>query len=352
MKKFNLLVLVILIAIIFNSCSDIIDSDNNISKTEISFGKVLDNQEKNVLLPLKPGNVWYYEVKNYEDDGTIKSITYDSIVVDAMVQFPGEKHIWFTTRFPFINETKGSLQKYVFMINTEKGLLIRCTQCETEEFLWAKYPEINNLYLSYKETVKITDADNNVIAQETGTIGKSGTDKINISNNDLGNLESIFYQSWFVKETTLDKEWEYMNEYYLPDFGLVRASRFSVANKGIESSKYEYIKSIPIGDNCKNNPVIQVGKIAMGSRIFNAIQLINNYGQTIILNKSDLVIENDEKVNFELITDTYPISIPNADKYNMEYTMSPIKTGKFQVILNVRCNLGCWYKITFEGECL
>ena len=50
-KSINLLALFILLLVV--SCGDIVDSDENIKKTAVTYAKVLENQETGVILPLK-----------------------------------------------------------------------------------------------------------------------------------------------------------------------------------------------------------------------------------------------------------------------------------------------------------
>jgi len=140
MKK-KLILLIILSAFIFNSCNDIVDSDKNIKKTKIQYKYLLNDQEKSVIMPLKVGNVWYYDVAEYNSNGDEIKTYKDSIYIYGTKMIGNEK--WYVTRFPMISDEE------IYLANTDVGLYVRC-DCEDTSFLYAKYPKETEQYIAQK----------------------------------------------------------------------------------------------------------------------------------------------------------------------------------------------------------
>lgn len=77
------------------SCDDIINSDKNYIKKTFNPSQVLDDQTRSVIMPLHPGNKWYYyatEIKN----GKLRNLHIDSIEVLREVIINSEKwyEVW------------------------------------------------------------------------------------------------------------------------------------------------------------------------------------------------------------------------------------------------------------------
>lgn len=340
MKTFmNLLVLTLTFAVI--SCGDIVDSDSNIKKFEITYGNPLSNQETNVILPLKVGNLWYYEVKKLNENKQIVSTTYDSIKVLNIIKNSENNEIWYEVYFPFINKPEPSQSKNVLMINTDKGLLINCEDCLTKKFLWAKYPQVSDLYLSYQDYLTVRDANNHIITQDVITIGKQSQGKQILYNNDKGNLETYFYKSYIMNGMTYNKEFDYMDEYYFLDFGLIKLNqRDRIYNYTYE---YNYIKNL--GNECANDTTVNSGLLNDIGRQVVKIKLTNNFANSISVNSSDIKIEDNEKVEIEIIPLSFPITINPGQSVDLELSIIRKISGSFNSEIYVNSNLGCWYRI-------
>lgn len=340
MKTFmNLLVLTLTFAVI--SCGDIVDSDNNIKKFEITYGNPLSNQETNVIIPLKVGNLWYYEVKKLNENKQIVSTNYDSIKVLNIIKNSENNEIWYEVYFPFINRPEPSQSKNVLMINTDKGLLINCEDCLTKKFLWAKYPQVSDLYLSYQDYLTVRDANNNIISQDVITIGKQSQGKQMLFNNDKGNLETYFYKSFIMKGMTYTKEFDYMDEYYFLDFGLIKLNRRDKINN--YTYEYNYIKNL--GNECANDTTVNSGLLNDIGRQVVKIKLTNNFANSISVNSSDIKIEDNEKVEIEIIPLSFPITINPGQNVDLELSIIKKLSGSFNSEIYVNSNLGCWYRI-------
>jgi len=237
MKK-KLILLIILSAFIFNSCNDIVDSDKNIKKTKIQYKYLLNDQEKSVIMPLKVGNVWYYDVAEYNSNGDEIKTYKDSIYIYGTKMIGNEK--WYVTRFPMISDEE------IYLANTDVGLYVRC-DCEDTSFLYAKYPKETEQYIAQKSISIVLDSTDNYVIKDIFIIKKGEKESINTL---LGAMECIKYSS---KLTTVEEELyakPYTNEWFKPDFGLAK-SIFYHPNSESPLIVYSIIESIESNDDCQ-----------------------------------------------------------------------------------------------------
>lgn len=344
MKKYCYLLISSMVFILI-SCGDIVDSDNNIKKFEISYGNPLPNQEYNVILPLKVGNLWYYEVKTFNENNQIISTTYDSIKVLNIIKNVGNNEIWYEVYFPFINKFDLAQTKTVLMINTDKGLLVNCEECLTKKFLWAKYPQVSDLYLSYQDYDIIRDANNNILSQNLVTIGKQSSDKQILYNKFKGYLETYFYKSYFMKGMTNSKDFNFMGEFYFLDFGLIKLNKMDKVKN--YTYTYNYIKKV--GDECANDTTINFGLLNNIGRQIVTIKLTNNFANSILINSSDIEIEDNNIVDIQFIPLSFPLTINPGQSIDLELSIVKESSGLFNSEIYVNSNLGCWYRINLSA---
>jgi hypothetical protein len=277
MKK-HLLASIVLLVLILNSCGDIVDSENNVNKTKITYNYVKLDQEHSVIMPLKVGNKWIYKVTDYNPSGIIQKEYLDSIVVNEEVQINGEQ--WFKVKFPLINENNDLL-----MTNTDVGLLYKCDICSDIAALLALYPVTSKEYISnsHKNMYMVVDANGKPISE--------GSIKV-ISRVTIQSPIQILYGSKLfdgILYKIRDQYEENPNLYtvntyeynFVSDYGLFEAKIYRIPNEQITfiEKTYELIKY----SGLLSNEIIQnvfeydYSQIALGnSQTLSKINVLTN----------------------------------------------------------------------------
>lgn len=346
MKNLNFVFNMIFISLFLISCGDIIDSELNTRTTILEYKYVKSDQEHSVIMPLKAGNVWYYKVSEFADDGIkIKNIYYDSVLVLSKIEIKGE--IWFQVYFPFITK-----EKPVLMTNTDVGLWVKCDDCESKSFLWAKYPDIGKNFISEKKEVSIIDGSGNSIGSNIVTIAKS-SGKENIQLSTGNSFPAIKYSGWFLKSDSISLENHFMDEYFEPDFGLLLVNLLTESNSAI-TKEFEYIDSIPgDDDNYKNYEKGKLPQIILGSESEMAYLILNSYDNTISFSDADISVQNDNpNVSINKIPLGGTRKLGHLEGMFLKFKVKSSSVGTFTFNIYIKCNLGLWYKINIVGECV
>jgi hypothetical protein len=267
MKNLSIVLLITALVVLFSSCGDIIDADNNRQVTEITFGNIIENQETGVIIPLKEGNVWYYKVTEFNSLGDILRIYTDSIRVFKEKSINNEK--WFEVYFPMISE-----KSILNMTNSDIGLNAKCVDFplyDGNTLLLAKYPEINNTYYSGFIIDTINTSSTNL---DTASIMfQSVNQSITVPK---GNYDCIKYSGYFESQKASLNGKPYMNTYFTPNFGLVKAETYPYGNTYIRKV-FELIDSPSAdqSDECIHFEHLNLGQIHLDSTITISRQIKN-----------------------------------------------------------------------------
>ncbi len=236
MKKHTLFLFLLLVSMtaIISCNDDIINSDDNINKTNktiIEYDYVLANQDSSVIMPLRAGNKWIYNITDYDGKGGIKSQRLDSIMVlkDSIIN--NEK--WFYVWNPIVGNGN------VMMTNTDAGLWLKCPYCGNKpSYLEAQYPlSANPYYIGELNFVfadkgwKLLDTAQNWIRYESAVDFKV----------PAGTFNSIKYTNWVelkVLKRTIDP---FRISYYAPNIGLVRLEVYIDIYNPVLNRVYELI---------------------------------------------------------------------------------------------------------------
>ncbi|MEI6089773.1 MAG: hypothetical protein WCR42_04935 [bacterium] len=238
MKKYIFGINLLAILLFISSCDDIVDADNNILKTKIEYQSVNQDQEKSVIMPLKVGNIWVYKVTELNDDGSTKSMWYDTTYVIKDTIINSEK--WFLTADPnySFNTEK------VCLTNTDVGLYVNDMKCFCYS-LRAEYPAKHSSYLFSEEEdrevkVRSYSDDGKLIEEKTVNIRSSivvDVAKHLSYQSSYGIYDCYSYNLRF--EAIVDGQIAELskpivtNEYFVPDLGLIRKEYSAYNNEEI-----------------------------------------------------------------------------------------------------------------------
>jgi hypothetical protein len=211
--------------LILTSCEDIVNSDDNIKKTGYLYNKVLNSQETNVLMPLKVGNLWHYNVTKYDSAGTVIDEYIDSIEVLEKINFRGDT--WFRVRMIDMGSMRNTL-----LTNTDKGLYTseECTSLDCR-FIVAQYPENRSPIIAIQEDNAIVvyfDGEKDVIDTVTNQL------IIELNTNYIATYKSANYPAkeystyWRALELVESKTLHRV-EVYIPNIGLFEHKRYRYA---------------------------------------------------------------------------------------------------------------------------
>ena len=210
MKKIINFLCLLIITLSILSCGDIINSDKNINVNTTNIFNVKSDQEKNVIMPLKIGNKWFYNVTEYYFSGAIFKNYVDSVSVisDTLIN----SNRWFKVHYPMLRKDGD-----VFMTNTDLGLWYQCLECNNQSYLLAQFPNTKRFlndkflfstFLSNGEFFKDSCLRFIDYANDTSPIKKySSSNKytqwLEFSSN--GRIFEPFYEYNFVPEIGLIK---------------------------------------------------------------------------------------------------------------------------------------------------
>ncbi|MCO5251774.1 MAG: hypothetical protein M9949_10190 [Candidatus Kapabacteria bacterium] len=347
-KSINLLALLTLLFVV--SCGDIVDSDDNIKKTAVTYAKVLENQETGVILPLKVGNKWLYTVDELNENELVFRKRADSIVVISELTL--DDGIWFEVYFPLISKKEN-----VLMTNTEKGLWVRCEQCENKSFLWAEYPYQNKLFYVMEKHFVISDSNGDTLAEDFGSIGKTAQSaSIKLSNGQ--EYETIKYDVFAINKEKMITQLHLGDEHYVPDFGLV-SSYIKPYSKMI-GENYELVQFIneeQEDKSCVFDEYINLGEIRKDSLVTISKEIINTTNNSFKL-KGIAIIPATEIISFgkfkPSMHEWLNASLKPGQTQSIEIKVTPDKLGEFSTtVMIIYSDLNkCFYNILIEGTCI
>lgn len=333
MKTFmNLLVLTFTIALI--SCGDIVDSDSNIKKTSLDYSSVLDNQETGVIMPLKVGNKWLYKVTEYFSTGEIYSSYYDSIVVKSEEYKNGEK--WYKVYLPMLTTMND-----VYITNTDKGLWF-INDNPISSYLIANYPIKYSKYRNGELLFRTRLFDNSIFSDSSTRYLSS-----NVDNSIFNNLRSThqYKQTYYLKETK--REILSSESYFAENYGILKYNLYvtDLMKANSEPQLWKSYELTELGNECANDTTVNSGLLNDIGRQVVKIKLTNNFANSISVNSSDIKIEDNEKVEIEIIPLSFPITINPGQSVDLELSIIKKISGSFNSEIYVNSNLGCWYRI-------
>jgi hypothetical protein len=337
------LLLIFLSILLLVSCEDIVNSDKNIRITEIKYKSIKEDQENGVILPLKVGNKWHYDVTEFSVDAIKQAEYIDSIHVINETVISGER--WFEVYFPVLSEGN------IYMTNTDVGLWVKCDDCENQSFLLAKYPDHQDIFASGFTDIRnlpINDPNNYDELTDLLISKKTITENLSVPKGDF---DCIKYTSRFESDEIAISQFPIMEEYYSEDVGLIKAIHHQLLSDNI--CKVFELRDEPINDdNCLEQINIPVGDIQNGLDHNESIDIENN--TAIRLSVTDIQIEYIGLQNIATLSEPFatslPITIVRGEKATMDITLSPQQTGRFTIIIKVISTIGCLYEITLEGR--
>jgi hypothetical protein len=324
----------IVFCIVLSSCEDIVNSENNINKTKITYNYVKSDQEHGVIMPLKVGNKWIYKVTDFNSSGIIQKNYLDSIVVNEEVQINGEK--WFKVRFPLINENYD-----ILMTNTDVGLLYKCDICSDVISLLAQYPVTSKEYISnsHKNMYLVVDANGKTINEQ------------NIKVNSMVNVQSSIHTFYGNKNydaigyNVKDKYEENPKLYtidtyqyvFVPDNGPFEIKIYRNPNEQItyvdklfELVKYSGLQSHEL---MQNTFEIDFGDVPLGGTKNISVNLVeNNTNDTIMIR--NIIIINQSGV-FDIQGKSQNIIMLPATQFQITVGCQPVARGIYESTMQI-----------------
>lgn len=185
------LLIILLASYFISSCSDPIDIEDNINKILV----INDSLNTNGIKPLAYGNVWYYQVIEYDSTGLITDsyVFSDSVTADTII----DKSRWYRT---------SGFDDY-WQSNHMDGLRFRKYQYPDPiiEWLEAAYPaEIKHSWQCNKSLRKIISTDTSISVT-------------------AGTFSCYYYDDILFNEKY---SWEYSDIFFSPKIGLVLMKKF------------------------------------------------------------------------------------------------------------------------------
>ncbi|HPI19317.1 MAG TPA: hypothetical protein PKY56_03015 [Candidatus Kapabacteria bacterium] len=338
MRK-KLILFIILSAFIFNSCNDIVDSDKNILKTKIQYKYLLEDQEKSVIMPLKVGNVWYYDVAEYNTNGDETKKYQDSIFISGIKMIGKEK--WYITRFPMISDEN------IYLANTDVGLYVRC-DCEDTAFLYAKYPNYQGEYLERKFNGILIDSAGNQIEKEIYFIKKAVKDAISTT---LGEMNCINYIGTLGTSEDIINYKPRIKQWFKPDFGLAKSAIYHFNSEKPEIV-YSIIESIESNDDCQFEINENIPRLLNNENNSWSVELKNESTSSITLTSA--FVESESQTGSTTISNSFDLNLPiilhPGESVNLDLNIFPIQTGAYNSTIKVMSNDKCIFYITLNGN--
>lgn len=346
MKNLSIVLLVTAFVLLFSSCGDIIDADKNRQVSEITIGKIKEDQEIGVIMPLKDGNVWYYKVTEYNNLGSAIRIYTDSIRVFKEKSINDEK--WFEVYFPMISE-----KNVLYMTNSDRGLHAICRNCpeyDGTKLLLAKYPEINNTYYSgfYVDTLNT----NSTFIDSSTIMFQSANQSVTVPK---GSYDCVKYTGYFESQKAALNSKPYLNAYFTPNFGLVKAETYPHGNTYIRKI-YELIDgpSADQSNECIHSEKLNLGLIHLDSTITISRQIKNNSLYEYRLNA--IMYSDTTTIKFGNFSpsDWINNSLKPEQTLSLDIFITPKELGKYSSYLKILYSdlYKCWFNIEIEGTCI
>lgn len=216
MKKNLLLTLALSLSLsILPSCKeDITNAELQKHKTEITFKYVKQNQKTNVIMPLEIDNEWVYKITNFDEQGAVTSTEYQTIKIDGLEEFNGEK--WYH-----------SFDKTILWVNTDVGLMTKNIACDCEKEFRAKYPaNSGDEFLSM-----ILDTNMNAVVNDGTKLIDIRAEYYKKVNSNLqittpaGEFKCYEYKDNYViqSESNNIQMVQYSADYYSENIGLIKS---------------------------------------------------------------------------------------------------------------------------------
>lgn len=328
--------------LLFVSCGDIVDSDENILITELKYKSIKEDQESSVLMPLKSGNEWYYDITEYYTDGTIRAKYVDSAEVIRETVIDNER--WFEVRCPVLSDEN------LFLSNTDVGLWCRCGGCENESFLLARYPVVEGAFASGYPDIDQLLIENNEYPESLKKLTVSKTIvKENISV-PLGDFECFRFTGRFESDSELIKQYPIMDEYYSVDVGLVKVIQYGLLSGEIVKV-YELRKEPDhaTGNDCLESLHKDIDDIANNTVHTEPVDIENTTPNRV--NIEEIIIDYENSAGLiEISIKSMPFTLVMGESETMDIKVSPKQTGQFDAVIKVMSNIGCLYEITVTGK--
>ncbi len=336
------LLIIFLSVVLLVSCEDIVNSDKNIKITEIKYKSIKEDQENDVIMPLKTGNKWFYDVIEYDDVG-MPAEYIDSIYVIQEVEIDGEK--WFETYFPMLSSEN------IYLSNTNEGLWVKCDKCQNGSFLLARYPDYIDVFASGYPDIRNLHSDNeNIYDILDDLLISKRTDREQITV-PKGEYDCIKYISRFESDNQDIAEFPIIEEYYSENNGLVKMIEYELLSD-------TYYKTYELRDEpVTNNDCIELfeknmGDIQASSPSNQQFSLVNNTTRRISI--FDIDIEYTGLSDIARIDPDFEKSLPvvlmKNQSVNMNVLITPQTTGRFIITIKVISDIGCFYEIVIEGR--
>lgn len=353
MKYFNFLITVTAFVMLVSACkevNDIVDSDKNIKITKIELGKVRENQETGIIMPLKAGNEWFYRVTDYDNFGNVLRKYNTSVKVNGEKIIDNEK--WFEVQFPMISE------KYpVYMTNTDVGLFSQCPgspEYKGSTFLTAKYPDINNTF--YSGFIIDTITTTSTFLDSSSIWQQSSNQSINVPKGDFN---CVKYAGYYKSQNPMLEGKPFMTTYFTPDFGLVKAEIYPPGAQYIRKV-YELIDN-PYEEptyGCVHSETLDIGDIQIGKTL-TISRIIKNTGLNEYEIHSYFVSPNEDIIAFSNIKPNAFESLKPGQYLSFDLKVTPAKTGTFKSNVMFLYTIGdnsneykCWFGIDITGNCV
>lgn len=343
MKK--LIIINIIIAItLLTACDDIVNSDRKILITEIEYTKVLEDQENNVIMPLKKGNKWYYDVTEYDRNNNITRTLLDSIFVYEEVIVDNEK--WFEVHFPIHSYGK------VLLTNTDQGLWLKCTSCEDKSFLLARYPQIDKKFASGHPNINsiptIDNSNNNDFADLV--ISKS-IEKENITI-PLGNFETLRYESGFESDDNSYSDFANSIEYYTIGQGLQKFVQNYLLSNNVNRIYTRRSPPSPDFTNCKETIFKSNLTPKRNQATPYIVKLENKTNQSMVI--VSLLVEDISQGDIVTFPSEFdnPVTIQANSSKDLELTLLPNDNAIFNTVIKVLSSNECLFEITLDGRAI
>mgnify|MGYP006285017401 CR=1 FL=1 len=324
------------------SCEDIVNSDKNIRITEVEYKSIKEDQENNVIMPLKAGNIWYYDVTEYNDDEKISEYI-DSVYIIKEVTLNGE--IWYETYYPMLSEEN------IYLSNTNEGLWVKCENCENVSFLLARYPNFDDVFASgYPDIRNLHSDDESVFDILDDLLISKRTNRETISV-PKGEYDCIKYTGKFESENQQIAEYPVLEEYYSENDGLVKMTEYELLSDKYYKT-FELRDEPIVNDDCLVIIQKDIGDIQAGNPNNQQFSLVNN--TTRKLSITDIEIQYTGLNDIARIDPDFESSLPvlllKDQSVNMNVLITPQTTGRFNITIKVISDIGCFYEIVIEGR--
>lgn len=335
--------IILLTIVLLISCEDIVNSDKNIKITEIKYKSIKEDQENGVIMPLKIGNKWYYDVTEFSADAIKQAEYIDSIHVINEVEISGER--WFETYFPMLSSEN------IYLSNTNEGLWVKCDDCENGSFLLARYPDYNNVFASGYPDIRNLHSDNRSVYDMLDDLLVNKRTERETITVPKGEYDCIKYTSKFESDNRDITEFPIIEEYYNENNGLVKMIEYELLtdtyNKTFE------LRDEPVTNNdCIEYIQKDIGDIVAGSPNKQQFTLTNSSQRQISI--IDIEIEYTGLSDIARIDPDFenllPVALMKVESVNMNVLITPQTTGRFIITIKVISDIGCFYEIVIEGR--